>query len=157
SCCACFGATGFLGRYLIHKLAKKGTQVIVPYQEEDSKRHLCVMGGLGQIVPLEFNLQNKTSINVCSQHFHLVYNLIGRDYKTKNYSFDLVFVNGAAKITQITKDNDINCLIHISHLNASHDSPSKFYQAKASGEDKVKLIFPDVTIVRRSTFFGQED
>ncbi|KAI8442779.1 NADH dehydrogenase 1 alpha subcomplex 9, partial [Phakopsora pachyrhizi] len=152
-----FGATGFLGRYLVHKLAKKGTQVIVPYREEDSKRHLRVMGDLGQIVPLEFDLQNETSINECVRHSHLVYNLIGRDYETKNYSFDSVFVDGAAKITQITKDNGVNRLIHISHLNASHDSPSKFYRAKASGEDKVKSIFPDVTIVRPSTFFGQED
>lgn len=47
-----FGCTGFLGRYLVHKLAKQGTQVIVPYRDEDSKRHLKVMGDLGQIVPL---------------------------------------------------------------------------------------------------------
>lgn len=33
-------------------LAKSGTQVIVPYREEDSKRHLKVMGDLGQIIPL---------------------------------------------------------------------------------------------------------
>lgn len=33
-------------------LAKAGTQVVVPYRDEDSKRHLRVMGDLGQIVPL---------------------------------------------------------------------------------------------------------
>ena len=32
--------------------AKAGTQVIVPYREEDEKRHLKVMGDLGQIVPM---------------------------------------------------------------------------------------------------------
>jgi hypothetical protein len=32
--------------------AKVGTQVIVPYREEDEKRHLKVMGDLGQIVPM---------------------------------------------------------------------------------------------------------
>lgn len=32
--------------------AKAGTQVIVPYREEDEKRHLKVTGDLGQIVPL---------------------------------------------------------------------------------------------------------
>ena len=47
-----FGCTGFLGRYLVHKLAKQGTQVVVPYRDEDSKRFLRVMGDLGQIVPL---------------------------------------------------------------------------------------------------------
>ena len=28
------------------------TQVIIPYRDEDEKRHLKVMGDLGQIVPL---------------------------------------------------------------------------------------------------------
>lgn len=33
-------------------LAKAGTQVVVPFREEDEKRHLKVTGDLGQIVPL---------------------------------------------------------------------------------------------------------
>ena len=32
--------------------ARSGTQVIVPYRDEDEKRHLKVCGDLGQIVPL---------------------------------------------------------------------------------------------------------
>lgn len=70
-----FGCTGFLGRYLVHKLgaegfffrrtgdwipddtvAKEGTMVIVPYREEDAKRHLKVMGDLGQVVSLVIEL-----------------------------------------------------------------------------------------------------
>lgn len=34
------------------ELAKSGTQVVVPYRDEDEKRHLKVMGDLGQIVPM---------------------------------------------------------------------------------------------------------
>lgn len=63
-----FGSTGFLGRYTVAKLgaflhlgyseftvlkrttAKSGTQVVIPYREEDEKRHLKPMGDLGQIV-----------------------------------------------------------------------------------------------------------
>jgi len=72
-----FGCTGFLGRYLVSKLgairspppllhvhkssyanrrvgrtAKAGTQVIIPYRDEDDKRHLKVTGDLGQIVSM---------------------------------------------------------------------------------------------------------
>lgn len=47
-----FGCTGFLGRYLVNRLAQKGTQVIVPYRDEDEKRHLKLMGDLGQVVPM---------------------------------------------------------------------------------------------------------
>lgn len=65
-----FGCTGFLGRYLVSKLGKSkllvnlllltahaetllgkmGTQVIVPYREEDEARIFKPMGDLGQIV-----------------------------------------------------------------------------------------------------------
>lgn len=47
-----FGATGFFGRYLVSKLASRGTQVIVPYRDEEEMRHLRVTGDLGQVVPL---------------------------------------------------------------------------------------------------------
>lgn len=152
-----FGATGFLGRYLVHKLAKQGTQVIVPYRDEDSKRHLKVMGDLGQIVPLEFDLENEVFINECVRHSHVVYNLLGREHETKNYTFDRLYIEGASKITRIAKENGVGRLIHVSHLNASLDSPSKFYRAKAAGENVVKDIFPEATIVKPSIMFGQED
>ena len=62
-----FGVTGFLGRYLVSKLGeetflshavhalqhavgKMGTQVIVPYRDEDEARVFKPMGDLGQIV-----------------------------------------------------------------------------------------------------------
>ena len=62
-----FGCTGFLGRYIISKLGmskflelqtthtkmvvgKMGTQVIVPYRDEDEARIFKPMGDLGQIV-----------------------------------------------------------------------------------------------------------
>lgn len=36
----------------MHKIAKAGSRVIVPYRDEDEKRHLRVMGDLGQIIPM---------------------------------------------------------------------------------------------------------
>ena len=36
---------------LVH-IAKAGTQVIIPYRDEDDKRHLKVTGDLGQIVSM---------------------------------------------------------------------------------------------------------
>jgi hypothetical protein len=47
-----FGCTGFLGRYVVAKLAKQGCRVIIPYRDEDTKRFLRVTGDLGQIIPL---------------------------------------------------------------------------------------------------------
>lgn len=78
-----FGCTGFLGRYLVDKLGQRGTQVIVPYRDEDEKRHLKPLGDLGQIVPLEWDLKNDEQIYECLRHSDVVYNLVGRNYETK--------------------------------------------------------------------------
>lgn len=44
------------------RTAKLGTQVVIPYRDEDEKRHLKPMGDLGQIVPM-----------VRASHFHPTY------------------------------------------------------------------------------------
>ncbi|KAI0786871.1 NADH dehydrogenase [Abortiporus biennis] len=152
-----FGCTGFLGRYVVAKLAKSGTQVVIPYREEDEKRHLKVTGDLGQIVSMEWDLRNEEQIAECVRHSDIVYNLVGRDYETKNFDFNSVHVAGAERIAKICAETGVSRLVHVSHLNASPDSPSQFYKTKFEGEEKVKEAFPTATIVRPGTLYGYED
>ncbi|KIY67124.1 NAD(P)-binding protein [Cylindrobasidium torrendii FP15055 ss-10] len=152
-----FGATGFLGRYLISKLARTGTQVIVPYRDEDSKRHLKLMGDLGQIVPMEWDIRREDQIAECLRHSDIVYNLTGRDFETKNFTYDSLLVDGAARIARIAREEGVPRFVHMSHLNASATSTSKFYQAKAAGEEAVKAAYDGPTIVRPAGMYGYED
>ncbi|KAF8895416.1 39kDa subunit of Ndufa9, NADH ubiquinone oxidoreductase [Infundibulicybe gibba] len=145
-----FGCTGFLGRYLVSKLggrpipngwvwstAKLGTQVIVPYRDEDEARHLKPMGDLGQVVPMEWDIRNENQIAECVRHSDIVYNLVGRDFETKNFDYTSVHVAGAERIAKIAAENGVSRLVHVSHLNASTTSKSKFYKTKAEGEERV--------------------
>ena len=152
-----FGCTGFLGKYLVSKLGKAGTRVIVPYRDEDEKRPLRVMGDLGQIMPLEWDMRNPAQIEECMRHSDTVYNLTGRQYETRNYKYEDVNVKGAQLIAQIARDLDVPRFIHISHLNAKPDSESRFYRTKYEGEVAVREAFPEATIVRPAPMFGGED
>lgn len=152
-----FGCTGFLGRYLVSKLAKAGIQVVVPYRDEDEARLFKPMGDLGQIVRMEWDIQNETQIAECLRHSDIVFNLVGRDYETKNFDLTSVHVAGAQRIAKIAAREGVSRFVHVSHLNANISSPSKFYQKKAEGEEKVKAVFPGATIVRPGTLFGYED
>ncbi|KAK7056709.1 Protein-lysine N-methyltransferase efm5 [Paramarasmius palmivorus] len=154
-----FGCTGFLGRYLVSKLAKLGTQVIVPYRDEDDKRHLKPMGDLGQVVSLEWDIRNEEQIAECIRHSDIVFNLVGRDYETKqvNFTYKDVHADGAARIAKVAAQVGVPRLVHLSHLNASASSPSKFYQSKAEGEERVKEAYGNATIVRPATMYGYED
>jgi len=152
-----FGCTGFLGRYLISKLGKIGTQVVVPYREEDEARIFKPMGDLGQIVRMEWDLRNENSIAECLRHSDIVFNLTGRDFATKNFDIRSVNAGGAEKIAKIAAESGVSQFYQLSHLNASASSPSEFYRAKAEGEELVKAAFPTATILRPATMFGYED
>ncbi|KAG0082862.1 hypothetical protein BGZ93_007832 [Podila epicladia] len=152
-----FGCTGFLGRYLINRLAREGAHVIVPYRDEDDMRHLKVMGDLGKIVPMEIHLRNKDSLEAAIRHSDTVYNLLGRDYETRNFSFSDVHVEAAGVIAELAQKHEVDRLIQMSALNATVDSPSRFLSTKAEGEQLVRSIFPSATVVRPSAMYGQED
>ncbi|KAG4165407.1 hypothetical protein ERO13_A13G077301v2 [Gossypium hirsutum] len=86
-----FGATGFLGRYLVQQLAKMGSQVLVPFRgSEDNPRHLKLMGDLGQIVPMKYDPRDENSIKAVIAKANVVINLIGREYETRNFNFEEV-------------------------------------------------------------------
>ncbi|WVO15852.1 hypothetical protein L204_103514 [Cryptococcus depauperatus] len=152
-----FGSTGFLARYLIQKLARQGSQVVVPYRDEDEKRRLRPCGDLGQIVPLEWDARIPEQTAECIRYSDVVYNLVGRDFETRNYSYHDVNVKVAQSIAEIATEMNVPRLIHVSHLNANLESASEFYRTKYAGERAVRDAFPEATIVRPSQLFGYED
>ncbi|KAJ4348302.1 Protein-lysine N-methyltransferase efm5 [Didymosphaeria variabile] len=152
-----FGATGFLGRYIVNRLARSGCTVIVPFREEMAKRHLKVAGDLGRVVFLEMDLRNTQSLEESVRHSDIVYNLIGRDYPTKNFDLEDVHVEGTERIVEAVAKYDIDRYVHVSSHSASLDSPSEFYRTKAQGEQVARNIYPETTIVRPAPMFGFED
>jgi len=153
-----FGATGFLGRYTVNRLARCGSQVIVPHRcIEDHMKHLKPMGDLGQIMYNNFHLKDEASIEKCIQFSNVVINLIGRDFETRNFSFQEAHVDGAAAIARAAKKAGVKRFIHVSAMNAATNAPSKFLQSKALGEQAVKHEFPEATVIRPAEYYGHED
>ncbi|KAI9822896.1 MAG: NADH-ubiquinone oxidoreductase 40 kDa subunit [Thelocarpon impressellum] len=152
-----FGATGFLGRYIVNRLARQGCNVVIPFREEMAKRHLKVAGDLGRVVFMEYDLRNTESIEESVRHSDVVYNLVGRNYPTKNFSYEDVHVEGAERIAEAVAKYDVDRFVHVSSYNADINSPSEFFRTKARGEQVVRGIFPETTIVRLAPMFGAED
>jgi len=152
-----FGATGFLGRYIVNRLARQGCTVIVPFREEMAKRHLKVSGDLGRVIFMEFDLRNTPSLEESVRHSDVVYNLVGRTYPTKNFTLEDVHVEGPERIAEAVAKYDVDRFIHISSHSADINSPSEFLRTKARGEKVVRDIFPETTIVRPAPMFGFED
>lgn len=154
-----FGATGFLGRYVVQQLAKMGSQVLVPFRgSEDSHRHLKLMGDLGQIVPMKYNPRDENSIKAVMAKANVVINLIGREYETRNFSFEEVNHYMAEQLAMISKEHGgIMRFIHVSCLGASPSSPSKMLRAKAAAEEAILKELPEATIMKPAGIIGTED
>ncbi|KAJ4415561.1 Protein-lysine N-methyltransferase efm5 [Gnomoniopsis sp. IMI 355080] len=152
-----FGATGQLGRYIVNRLARVGCQVVIPYREEMTKRHLKVSGDLGRVTFIEYDLRNTQSIEEAVRHSDVVYNLVGRQYPTKNFSLEDVHVEGTARIAEAVAKYDVDRFIHVSSYNADPNSPASFFATKGKGEQVARNIFPETTIVRPAPLFGFED
>ncbi|KAK8022623.1 hypothetical protein PG993_013390 [Apiospora rasikravindrae] len=152
-----FGATGQLGRYIVNRLARQGCQVVIPYREEMAKRHLKVTGDLGRVHFLEYDLRNTESIEASVRHSDIVYNLIGRNYPTKNFSLEDIHVEGTERICEALAKYDVDRYVHVSSYNADPNSPAEFFRTKGLGEQVARSIFPETTIVRPAPVFGFED
>ncbi|NCU55165.1 MAG: NAD-dependent epimerase/dehydratase family protein, partial [Candidatus Fonsibacter ubiquis] len=83
-----FGGTGFIGRNLIAKLAKKGFKIIVPTRNPYLHGYLKPMGEPGQIDVLKFNPYNFSNLNEFIDSSEIVINCIGVLYEKKNQKFD---------------------------------------------------------------------
>lgn len=154
-----FGCTGFLGRYVVQQLAKMGSQVMVPFRSgEDSPRHLKLMGDLGQIVPMRFDPRDESSIKSAIAKSNVVINLIGREFETRNYTFDDVHIGLTEAISRLSKQHGgILRYIQGSCLGTSITSPSKFYRSKAIADEIALRHFPQATVLRAGPLVGTED
>lgn len=77
--------------------------------------------------------------------------------ETRNFTLEDVHVEGAERIANAVAKYDVDRFVHVSSYNADKDSPSEFFRTKARGEEIVRQIFPETTIVRPAPMFGYED
>ncbi|XP_023681714.2 NADH dehydrogenase [ubiquinone] 1 alpha subcomplex subunit 9, mitochondrial [Paramormyrops kingsleyae] len=153
-----FGATGFLGRYVVNRLGRIGSQIVIPHRcDQYDIMYLRPMADLGQIIFMEWDARDKESIRRALAHSNVVINLVGREWETRNYRFEDVNVTVPQQIAKAAREAGIAKLIHVSHLNADIRSPSKNLRTKAVGESAVRDEFPDAIIMKPSEMFGRED
>lgn len=160
-----FGANGFIGRGIANRLGKNGSQAIFPYRGEHYKMmRLKVTGDLGQVLFCPMELKDEDSIRRAVAHSNIVINLIGRGTETRNYSYEDVNISGAQTIARICKEEGVQRLVHLSHINARENPEtaflpggSRFLKTKYQGELAVRAEFPEATIFRPADVYGMGD
>ena len=151
------GGSGFIGRYVVQSLARRGYRIRVGVRRPDLAGHLQPLGKVGQILPVQANVRYPDSVAAAVSGAHAVVNLVGVLASSGAQSFDAVHVFGAETVAECARVAGARRLIHFSAIGTDPESPSAYGRSKAEGEARAFASFPDATIVRPSIVFGPED
>jgi uncharacterized protein YbjT (DUF2867 family) len=147
-----FGGGGFLGRYVVQVLLKKGARVRIAERNPKDAWYLKAQANLGQIASVPADVTRPETLARAVSGADAVVNLVG-----SFDNMDAVQAKGAANVAQASVLAGANTLIHVSAIGANPSSPSLYGRSKGEGETAILNVFPRATILRPSIVFGRED
>ena len=152
-----FGGSGFIGRYLVKRLAAEGWVVRVAVRDPVAAAFLKPAGNVGQIVPMRCNVLDDAALGAAVAGADAVINLVGILYEFGRQRFEPVQAEAPARIGRAAAAAGVSRYIQVSALGADPSSPSLYARSKAAGEVGARAAFPGVTILRPSIVIGPED
>jgi uncharacterized protein YbjT (DUF2867 family) len=152
-----FGGSGFIGRYVVNRLAQRGFVVRVAVRDPVHAYFLRPMGVVGQIVPLGAPITDEAAVTRAVNGAQVVVNLVGILAERRGGDFQHIHAEGAGRVASLCAAAGVLRLVHISAIGADPNSPSRYGASKAAGEAAVRQNFPAASILRPSIVFGPED
>lgn len=152
-----FGGSGFIGRYVVKRLAAAGYTVRIATRRTDRALFLKPMGGVGQIVLLSASVTDDAAVARAVEGASVVVNLVGILAESRAGDFNRIHVEGAGRVAKLAAAAGVRHLVHLSAIGADLRSASGYGVSKANGEKAVRAAFPGATILRPSIVFGPED
>lgn len=152
-----FGGSGFIGRYVVKRLAAAGHVVRVAVRDPEATLFLKPMGAVGQIVPLYASLTNRSTIERAVEGADFVVNLVGILAERRSGDFERVHSEGAGLVAAAAAADGVSRLVHLSAIGADPASASLYARSKGEGEALVRAAFSRASILRPSVVFGAED
>lgn len=152
-----FGGSGFVGRYIVRRLAKEGWRVRVAVRRPNEAIFVKPYGVVGQVEPVFCNIRDDDSVAAVLGGADAVVNCVGILNELGKNSFDAVQADGAGRIARLAAEAGITRMVHLSAIGADADSESAYARTKAAGEAAVLEHQPNAMILRPSIIFGPED
>lgn len=152
-----FGGSGFLGRHIAQRMARKGWRVRVAVRRPHEAGFVRPYGVVGQVEPIQANIRNAASVRAAIAGTQAVINCVGILAEGGPQTFSRVMDEGAGLVARIAAEEGVARLVHVSAIGADADSDSEYAAAKGRGEAAVLAAFPSAVILRPSIMFGVGD
>ena len=151
------GGAGFVGRYLVRKLAQQNWNISVVTRRPHRHRDFLVMP---TVKLQEITRLDSDTIRTLLKENDTVINLVGILHETKSQTFDAIHADLPAEVAKMGIEKNIRRLIHISSLGADTNAPSRYLQTKGQGEQALldaKSQGLEFDIIRPSIVYGPDD
>jgi nucleoside-diphosphate-sugar epimerase len=147
-CITMFGGTGFIGRHLVGALVQSGAAIRLAVRRPGLVKMAAEPLKAVQVV--QADVLDDTAVGSAITGADAVLNLVGILTETAPQTYRAIHVEGARRVVLAAQRHGATRLIHISALGASLTSPAISDRTKAEGEQAVREVFPQATIVRPS-------
>jgi uncharacterized protein YbjT (DUF2867 family) len=154
---AVLGGSGFIGRYIVKRLAARGDVVPVGCRNAEEAKFLRPMGEVGQVEPLNVAIDDEARLPAFLAGSDALVNCVGVLVERGSQTFERAHHTGPALLARLARDAGVERFVHISAIGEDSRSASAYARTKAAGEAAVRDAFPTVTILRPSVVFGPED
>ena len=155
---AVLGGSGFIGRYIVKRLAERGETVTVGGRHAADAKFLRLKGDVGQVGLVNIAIDAPEDVlRAFLAGKDALINCVGVLYERGAQKFDTVHHSAPAKLARLAREAGVERLIHISAIGADPRSNSAYARSKAAGEQAIMDAFPTATILRPSIVFGPED
>jgi uncharacterized protein YbjT (DUF2867 family) len=154
---AVLGGSGFIGRYVVKRLAGRGEVLTVGGRHAADAGFLKLKGDVGQVGLVNIAIDDEAVLPAFLAGKEALVNCVGILFERGAQKFDVVHHSAPARLARLAREAGVERLVHISAIGAEPRSGSAYGRSKAAGEQAVKDAFPTATILRPSIVFGPED
>ena len=147
------GATGFLGRRVVHELLERRHQVRCLVHTPGRERifsHRAVEVQYG-------NVRDPDSLSNAFYDVEAVVHLVGVIRRSRRNPFEAVHKEGTANVLVAAKEAGARHFLHVSAIGAANDRSYPYLYTKWLGEQEVIDSGIPYTIFRPSVLFGEGD
>jgi uncharacterized protein YbjT (DUF2867 family) len=152
-----FGASGFVGRYVVRALARDGWRIRAAVRRPALAPELKVMGDVGQVELVQANIRFPDSVARALDGAEAVVNLVGVLYEAGRQGFDALHAAAPKSMAEQAAAQGVSRFVQVSAIGADPNSPSVYARTKAAGEAAVRAALPQAVVIRPSIVFGPED
>lgn len=151
------GGSGFLGRYIVQRLAEAGHRIRVVVRHPERALFLKPLGGLGQIQLMQGNITSDAAMARAFDGAAAGINLVGILAESGSQRFAALQAEGAGRAARAAAAAGVGHFVQMSAIGADSGSPVPYARSKADGEAAVRAALPAAVMLRPSLVVGPED